>query len=145
MERRNSGLLASDLEKDPELNFLTQVGLRTVLYNLAYGKPGRHKHYVPFLRLQRALLVRYFKEHPYPQQPGRRESWLHAHAGPIWNLLSPLKCLCRYSKCPRGSLLDDLHWSRTPGQVIFLLLAELHQAKPGQIQKLLTHPPRPSR
>lgn len=145
MERKNPGLRASDLSNDPELNGLIQEALRTALYNLAYGKLGRHEHYVPFLHLQRDFLVQYINRHPYPQQAGRRESWLHAHAEPIWNLLTQLKCLCRYSKSLRDLPLDNLNWSRTPARVICLLLAKLHQATPAQIQKLLSHSPRPSR
>lgn len=145
MERQFPGLQVSELKNDRELNWLIQKALRTTLRNLVYGKPGRHEHYVPFLRLQRDYLVQYFNRHPYPQQAARREAWLQAHARPIWTLLSQLKCLCRYSKSLLSLPLDDLNWSRTPGRVIWLLLAELHHATPAQIQKLLSHSPRASR
>lgn len=142
MEREFPSLSITDLKNDPELMYLTQKVLTTTLHSLVYGKPGRHEHYIPFLHLQRVLLVQYLARHPYPQQAVRREAWIQAHAGPIWDLLSQLKCLCKYSKCPRNIPLDDLNWSRTPGRVICLLLAKLHRATPAQIQKLLSHSPR---
>lgn len=145
MEREFPNLSTTDLKNNPTLMSLTQKVLATTLHSLVYGKPGRHEHYIPFLRLQRLLLVQYIDRHPYPSQAVRCEGWVHEHAEPIWDLLSQLKCLCQYSKSLRDISLDDLNWSRTPGRVICLLLAKLHRATPAQIQKLLSHSPRSSR
>lgn len=144
MEREFPGLSTKDLRDNPALMSLIQKVLATTLHSLVYGKPQRHEHYIPFLHLQRVLLVQYIDRHPYPSQAVRREGWVHEHAEPIWDLLSQLKCLCQYSKSLRDISLDDLNWSRTSGRVICLLLAKLHRATPAQIQKLLSHSSRSS-
>lgn len=147
LERENPFILVKFMQNDPEdevgraLKEVIEAGLQTLIYR----KVGRSQHHLPILRLQRELLAQYINQHPYPQQVRQRESWLHEHSGPIWNRLSPLKCMCSYPDSLSGSLQDDLNWSRTPGQVIYLLLADLHQSTPDQIKKLLSHTTRPSR
>lgn len=145
LERPFPGLGESAVGNHPELVKLTQEVLTITLRCLVHGKPGRHEHHLAFLHLQRALLVQYFERNPYPQQFRPREAWVHAHAGPIWDLLSQIKCLCKYSKSLRDISLDDSHWNGAQWRVICLFLAKLHRTTPAQIQKLLSHSPRESR
>jgi hypothetical protein len=113
--------------------------MRIALAELREGERDRYSHITTILQIQQSFLVSLMEVSPLPATLMGREKWLQRHIEDICTVLSPFKCYCSYPQSLNGIRVDDYQWSRTPGDFICLLLAELHRTTPAQIRKLLSH------
>ena len=112
--------------------------------------PGWRTHDAEIVKVQRRVLVIFVSLNPYPTGPSERWGWIVKHGGEIMKLIAGLPCLCRYERDWKGlkdgvpikgkgrkaARLEPGH-CRTPGEIIDLLLAYVHNTTPQNIQKLL--------
>lgn len=127
-----------ELTPTPTALNLSQLA-EDLLRAIVHGKVPRSHHDRHTLSDQRNWLTKYFGDHPVaPSLSSRRyHTWLKEHAKPLHEGLSRFYCLCEY-RTSFDDITENKLWDcHGPGNLLELLLAELHRSTPSAVHKAL--------
>ncbi len=103
--------------------------------------PRGSRHWLPGLRIQRAVL-QYYLTHADPPYPHKgpngdsRRSWFSDHRSKIEHSLARIPCMCPQDR-PLVKVQDEVDHDTSKTRLIELVLAHLHGTTPTNIHKLL--------
>jgi hypothetical protein len=108
---------------------------RGVLSGLLSEELPVHGHYLPTLRIQKALLINFIEKNPV--QPSNL-SWVPQYEKEILALLIPIPCLCPYTPSLVSTGFSTPDCGVSTARLISTILAHVHDSTtPANIEKLL--------
>lgn len=126
------------LEQEKSLSPLYVLGRHMTLAMLLDEKPPR-AHYLPMLRVQKTLLIRFLENNPI--QPSNLRRWVSQHEKKILGILLPMPCLCNYTRSLLSTGFSTSDCGNSKARLISAILAHIHESTtPANIDKLLKKP-----
>lgn len=136
IELRRQRFFESKEKQMPSFLLGFDIVKRGVLSGLLSEKLPVHGHYLPTLRIQKALLIHFLEKNPI--QPSHLKRWVSQYEKEILALLIPIPCLCNYTPSLVSTGFSTSDCGVSIARLISTILAHVHDSTtPANIEKLL--------